>query len=79
MTPTWQDIGTAGRYYARSASDRTEDWPLWFVADREKAGLNVTVQLLPQMRGYMPFLPRRVAEEVAKKNSLASPPSKEGE
>lgn len=30
------------RYYARSASDKTKDWPYWFVADSEKGGLNVT-------------------------------------
>lgn len=28
------------RYYARSASDKTEDWPFWFVADRN--GINKT-------------------------------------
>lgn len=30
------------RYYARSASDKTDDWPYWFVADKEKGGLNTT-------------------------------------
>jgi hypothetical protein len=30
------------RYFARSASDHTDDWPFWFVADRQKGGLNVT-------------------------------------
>ena len=36
------------RYYARSASDRTDDWPYWFVADSQKGGLNVTAVLLRQ-------------------------------
>lgn len=34
------------RYYARSASDKTDDWPFWFVADRNRGGLNVTAQLI---------------------------------
>jgi len=34
------------RYYPRSASDKTDDWPIWFVADRQKGGLNVTGQLV---------------------------------
>ena len=34
------------RYYARSASDKTDDWPIWFVADRQYGGLNVTADLI---------------------------------
>ena len=34
------------RYYARSASDRTDDWPFWFVADKTRGGLNVTCELI---------------------------------
>ena len=34
------------RYYARSASDKTDDWPFWFVADKQQGGLNVTNKLL---------------------------------
>jgi hypothetical protein len=26
------------RYYARSASDQTDDWPWWFVADKQLGG-----------------------------------------
>lgn len=55
------------RYFARSASDRTDEWPYWFVADREKAGLNVTGELVPQLHGYLPFLLRADAEYVAEK------------
>ena len=36
------------RFYARSASDKTDDWPLWFVADERKGGLNVTAPLIRQ-------------------------------
>lgn len=34
------------RYYARSASNHTEDWPFWLVADRKLGGLNVTAELV---------------------------------
>lgn len=57
--------GTVTRYIARSASDKTDDWPYWFVADTTRDGLNVTVQLLPEMRGYMPFLPKQAAIDLA--------------
>lgn len=35
-----------GRYYARSASENTDDWPFWFVADDERGGLNVTAEMI---------------------------------
>lgn len=41
------------RYYARSASDKTDNWPFWFIADRERGGLNVTSDL---MREHYPDL-----------------------
>jgi hypothetical protein len=56
----------AERYFARSASDRTDDWPYWFVADRSRGNLNVTVKLMPELSGYLPFLPRDMAEELAR-------------
>ena len=34
------------RYYARSASDKTDDWAAWFVADRQMGGLNVTADIV---------------------------------
>lgn len=46
-----------GRYFARSASDKTDDWPFWYVADDERAGANVTKQLLEERDGDQP--PRR--------------------
>lgn len=36
------------RFFARSASDRTDDWLFWFVADRNRGGLNVTADLVRQ-------------------------------
>jgi hypothetical protein len=33
------------RYFARSASDRTDDWPFWFVADRKLGGPNRTAEI----------------------------------
>jgi len=57
------------KYTARSASDKTNDWPFWFVADDR--GLNVTVKLVPDLRGTMPFLPRSFAEAVATKANEA--------
>jgi hypothetical protein len=37
------------RYYARSASDKTDDWPFWFVADEQRGGLNVTADLIRKL------------------------------
>jgi hypothetical protein len=56
----------ADRYFARSASDRTEEWPYWFVADRQKGGLNVTRSLVPSLAGYLPLLPKDLAMNVAR-------------
>jgi hypothetical protein len=36
----------ADRYIARPASDNNENWPLWFVADNKRGGLNVTAELI---------------------------------
>ena len=55
------------KYYAKSASDKTDDWPYWFVANQ--SGVNVTVQLLPELSGYMPFLPKEVAVLLAEKSN----------
>jgi hypothetical protein len=57
------------RFYARSASDRTDDWPYWFVADSQKGGLNVTEELIrrhldPEHKGAV-FCFRRGAEYLA--------------
>lgn len=59
------------RYFARSASDRTGDWPFWFVADRQKGGLNVTAELIrqhfdPDHKGAV-FSDRHGAEMIAER------------
>ncbi|SEN87926.1 hypothetical protein SAMN04489859_102057 [Paracoccus alcaliphilus] len=64
------------RYFARSASDRTNDWPRWFVADRSKGGMNVTADLIREYRnpdhcGGV-FLPRIAAEALAAEANGAS-------
>lgn len=55
-------------FTARSASDTTDDWPFWFVAD--SAGLNVTVDLFPALSGSLPFLSREEATDLAKRNNI---------
>jgi len=44
------------RYFARSASDKTDDWPYWYVADSDKGSMNVTSSLEPNLKGKLPFL-----------------------
>lgn len=50
-------------FTARSASDKTDEWPFWFVADRN--GVNRTVELYPKLTGYLPFVPKSLAHEIA--------------
>lgn len=62
---------TLGRFYARSASDKTDDWPFWFVADRRRGDLNVTAELIcelvyPLHKGAI-FLPQKAATLLADK------------
>jgi hypothetical protein len=64
------------RYYARSASDRTDDWPFWFVADLQKGGLNVTAELVrehvdPDHKGGV-LCPESVAKLIASWANLLS-------
>ena len=59
------------RYFARSASDKTDEWPDWFVADRQKGGLNVTAELIrqhfyPDHKGAV-FSDRHGAETIAER------------
>lgn len=37
------------RFFARSASDNTDEWPFWFVADRNRGALNVTAEVWDAM------------------------------
>jgi hypothetical protein len=46
------------RYYARSASDKRDDWPFWYVADSQRDGLNVTPELAEALGA--PFKPGAV-------------------
>ena len=60
---------TDRRYYARSASDRTDDWPFWFVADSSKGNVNVTADIIrqhirPNRKGRV-FVPRVLAQDLA--------------
>lgn len=52
------------KFVAKSASDKTDDWPFWMVVNDN--GLNVTAALLPELWGRMPFLSRPAAEELAR-------------
>ena len=57
------------RYYARSASDRTDDWAWWFVADSKRGGLNVTLEVCELLnqpsRPGATLCAREYAEELA--------------
>ncbi|MGQ4812352.1 hypothetical protein ACCZ74_08645 [Agrobacterium vitis] len=46
---------TLPRYFARPASDKNENWPLWFVADRQCGGVNVTGRIAEEMTGISSF------------------------
>lgn len=50
-----------GPFYARSASDNTDDWPFWYVAGPDKR-LNV---LSFKDQGGAKFTSRKRAEEIA--------------
>lgn len=39
------------RYFARWPKRCTEEWPFWYVADRKKADLNVTDELIEKLHG----------------------------
>lgn len=53
------------RYQAKSASDRTDDWPFWYVADTHRGSLNVTNQLVELTPGAV-FTSKEIAEMVCK-------------
>lgn len=57
---------------ARSASDKTDDWPFWYVTDDQPPDLNKTPEAWKAAYGMdwpprLPFLPREMAEELARK------------
>lgn len=60
------------RYYARSAGKKTDEWTVWFVADRTKGGLNVTNELFKkifpeQWKAGAVFTSKEWAEDLAQK------------
>lgn len=57
------NASSRGPFVARSASDRTDDWPHWFVADA--SGVNVIEYLAADRVGRLPFVPRIEAERLA--------------
>ena len=57
---------------ARSASDRTDEWPFWYVTDDQPLDCNKTAEAFASVTGekWPPchqFLPRDLAEELAAK------------
>jgi len=54
---------------ARSASDRLDDWPFWYVTDDMPPDMNKTVDAIEAIIGIrivaLPFVSRDVAIEVA--------------
>lgn len=54
---------------ARSASDRTDDWPFWYVTDDQPADRNKTIDAIELATGgrpaSLPFLPRDIALALA--------------
>ncbi|MVA44660.1 hypothetical protein GOZ83_06135 [Agrobacterium vitis] len=68
------------RYFARSASDKAENWPFWFVADRQCGSVNVTGKIAEEMTGISSngavFASRAHAEMLA---TWANNPQNEGE
>jgi len=55
---------------ARSASDHSDDWPLWYVTDDQPADRNKMLDAVESLCGvrpvYLPFTSRQNAEAIAK-------------
>lgn len=61
---------------ARSASDRTNDWPLWYVTDDQPQDRNKTAQAYEAVTGQKwppvhQFLSRGLAEDLEKRMNEA--------
>lgn len=56
-------------FRARSASDRTDDWPYWYVTDDNPHDSNKTADCFEALTGRrqvcLPFLSRLAAEKLA--------------
>ena len=54
---------------ARSASDRSDDWPFWYITDDQPADRNKLLDAIEALTGHrpiaMPFVPRAMAEQLA--------------
>ena len=63
-------------FFARSASDNTDDWPYWYIAKTSNPRLNVTSEVvkilgLPEEPGAVffpgPLIAKRIAEAANRK------------
>jgi excinuclease UvrABC nuclease subunit len=57
----------ASKVIARSASDETDDWPAWFLANGSQTSLNVTQRVAAELGHNMPFGAIFVSREDAQK------------
>lgn len=67
------------KWRARSASDKTSDWPFWYVTNDEPLDYNSTIDALEIDLGHrpvmMPFLSKDLAIALANMlNSMPTPP-----
>lgn len=57
------------KWRARSASDKTDDWPFWYVTDDQPENRNKTIDAIERRDGVrpakLPFLLRDDAVELA--------------
>jgi hypothetical protein len=64
---------------ARSASDKSDDWPLWYVTDDSPKDYNRLPHAFECVMGkpwppVLPFVPRQVAEAIADAMNARLPP-----
>jgi len=66
---------------ARSASDKTDDWPFWYVTDDKPADSNKTLDCMDALFGCrpvgLPFFSRKTAEALALAMPAPPPTSQE--
>ena len=65
------------KWRARSASDKTDNWPFWYVTDdmphdRNKLADALDVLGIERNKGAQLFVPRAAAEEIARRLNEAS-------
>lgn len=58
-----------GKWRARSASAKTDDWPFWYVADDDPKDLNKTLEAFEALFGHrppvLPFVSKKDAMVIA--------------